>query len=65
MGIDLGNNNLCGGIWNPENDQLEIIPNGLGKNTTPSWIGFNEEGKILVGERARSQSTFIFKPGII
>ena len=60
IGIDLGTTNSCVGIWNPQTESVEILPNSLGKNTTPSWIGFNEAGKIFVGERARNQTTFIF-----
>ena len=60
MGIDLGTTNSCMGIWNFETETVEILPNKLGKNTTPSWIGFNEAGKIFVGERAKNQTTFIF-----
>ena len=60
IGIDLGTTNSCVGVYHAQTDTVEILPNSLGKNTTPSWIGFNEAGKIFVGERARNQSTFIF-----
>ena len=60
IGIDLGTTNSCVGIWNSQTETVEILPNNLGRNTTPSWIGFNEAGKIFVGDRARNQSTFIF-----
>ena len=60
IGIDLGTTNSCVGIWNSQTETVEILPNSLGRNTTPSWIGFNEAGKIFVGDRARNQSTFIF-----
>ena len=48
------------GFWNSQTETVEILPNSLGTNTTPSWVGFNEASTIFVGERARNQSTFIF-----
>ena len=48
------------GFWNSQTETVEILPNSLGTNTTPSWVGFNEARTIFVGERARNQSTFIF-----
>ena len=55
MGIDLGTTNSCMGIWNFDHDTVEILANEMGKNTTPSWIGKNEAGKFVVGERACNQ----------
>ena len=60
MGIDLGTTNSCMGIWNFDNDMVEILANDMGKNTTPSWIGINEVGKFVVGERAINQETWIY-----
>ena len=55
MGIDLGTTNSCMGIWDFNHDTHEILANDMGKNTTPSWIGKNEAGKFVVGERACNQ----------
>jgi len=52
IGIDLGTTNSCVGVWIDE--EVVIIPNDLGKTTTPSFVAFDGEQRI-VGEVAKSQ----------
>jgi L1 cell adhesion molecule like protein len=51
LGIDLGTTNCCCAVY--INDKIEIIPNASGNRTTPSYISFYENEK-LVGESAKN-----------
>ena len=52
IGIDLGTTYSCVAVL--RNDKVEIIPNEIGENITPSVVSFIDEG-ILVGEQTLNQ----------
>jgi len=54
IGIDLGTTNSCVAVL--ENGTYKVIPNAEGHNTTPSIIGFANNGEVLVGQVAKRQS---------
>lgn len=51
VGIDLGTTNSLVAYLTPEGP--EIIPNSLGEALTPSVVGIDEKGHLLVGRTAR------------
>ena len=57
IGIDLGTTFSCVAVV--RNERVEIIPNEMGENLTPSVVSFTEDG-ILVGEQTSNQ--FIKNP---
>lgn len=54
IGIDLGTTNSCVSVL--ENGTYKVIANEEGHNTTPSVIGFSNNGEVLVGQVAKRQS---------
>ena len=54
IGIDLGTTNTCVSIV--EGGTPTVIPNSEGSRTTPSVIGFSEDGDRLVGQIAKRQA---------
>ena len=54
VGIDLGTTYSCVAIY--LNGQVKVIENENGNKTTPSYVRFNEDGSVVVGETASEQS---------
>lgn len=54
IGIDLGTTNSCVGVYNPETETVDICQDDFGSKTTPSFVAFEGE-KRLVGSEAKQQ----------
>jgi len=54
IGIDLGTTNSCVAVVDVTTPQ--VIPNREGSRTTPSVVGFTEDGDRLVGQIAKRQA---------
>src|SRR3990170_989469 len=54
IGIDLGTTNSCVAVVDVTTPQ--VMPNREGSRTTPSVVGFTEDGDRLVGQIAKRQA---------
>jgi len=54
IGIDLGTTNSCVAVMDGAN--ARVIENAEGARTTPSMVGFTEEGERLTGQPAKRQA---------
>lgn len=53
IGIDLGTTNSLVAVW--RDGAAQIVPNALGEHLTPSCVGIDDDGSILVGQAARER----------
>ncbi|MGA8138773.1 MULTISPECIES: molecular chaperone HscC [Pseudomonas] len=53
VGIDLGTTNSLVAVWRGETS--ELVPNALGQFLTPSVVGLDDEGRVLVGQAAKER----------
>ena len=53
IGIDLGTTNSLAAVW--RDGKALIIPNAHGEHLTPSCVGIDDDGAILVGKAARER----------
>jgi molecular chaperone DnaK len=54
IGIDLGTTNSCVAVLDGE--KTRVIENAEGDRTTPSIIGYTDDGEVLVGQSAKRQA---------
>lgn len=59
LGIDLGTTNSACAVW--KDGKSTLIPNQLNEFLTPSVVGIDEQGEILIGKSARHR--LISHPG--
>lgn len=53
VGIDLGSTNSLVAVW--RDDAPQLVANALGSVITPSVVGLDEQGQVLVGQAARER----------
>jgi len=55
IGIDLGTTYSCVAAYDNTLRKVVVIPNSIGELTTPSWVAFTQEGRV-VGQPAKAQA---------
>ena len=55
IGVDLGTSSCCVAVWSEERQAVEIIANDHGRRSTPCFVSFTDEARLL-GEDAKSQA---------
>ena len=53
VGIDLGTTNSLAGIF--RNGKVELVPNVFGDFLTPSVVGLDDDGELIVGKLAKER----------
>lgn len=53
LGIDLGTTNSACSIW--KDGKAILVPNRLGQSITPSVVGLDDDGELLIGETAKNR----------
>jgi len=56
IGIDLGTTYSCVAVFDGETQKVNVLQNSLGDKTTPSWVAFTNEGRV-VGQPAKAQAS--------
>jgi L1 cell adhesion molecule like protein len=56
IGIDLGTTYSCVAVYDSESQGVKVIPNSIGELTTPSWVSFSANGRV-VGQPAKTQAS--------
>ena len=56
IGIDLGTTFSCVAVYDSETQRVKVLPNSVGELTTPSWVAFTQNGRV-VGQPAKQQAS--------